>query len=155
MERGEARKVFEDDVASTFKRLNERAKVVAREEGEKQGAGQEQIQLVATDDNTKIDFDVPEGPPPENLILEGEGTEGLDIEDVRQYLQNRWDVFDAFPPNLKKALKANDLIEVNRVLGVMAVDEAEEVVQKLDEARILNFSSSEVVDQTGAGAGAS
>jgi len=109
----------------------------------------EQIQLVAENDSTVISFHVPDGPPPEHITLEGEGTEDLDIETVRATLVRRWEIFEAFPKNLKKALRSNELAAVNRVLGAMSVDQAEEIVQQLDEAAILNFSTSEIIDKTG------
>ena len=90
----------------------------------------------------------PDGPPPENLTLEGDGSEDLDVEKVREFLQKRWDIFDAFPKNLKKALATKNLEEVNRVLGRMSVEEGEETVQKLDEAGILSFTSTDIVDKT-------
>jgi cell division cycle protein 37 len=53
------------------------------------GAAGEQIQLVTENPDTVISFNVPDGPPPENLVLEGPGTEGMDVEDVRKALQVR------------------------------------------------------------------
>ena len=49
---------------------------------------------------------------------------------------------------MKTALQANDLEQVNRVLGRMSVEQAEEIVGVLDSARILHFSQSGVVDTT-------
>jgi hypothetical protein len=59
--------------------------------------GREQIQLVPSGEGTTVSFNVPEGPPPEHLVLEGPGTEDMDIEEVRKALQMRWDVFCGFP----------------------------------------------------------
>jgi hypothetical protein len=59
--------------------------------------GREQIQLVPSGEGTTISFNVPEGPPPEHLVLEGPGTEDMDIGEVRKALQMRWDVFCGFP----------------------------------------------------------
>ena len=77
---------------------------------------------------------MPEGPPPEHLELEGPGTEDLDIEDVRKALQMRWDVFQSFDEPLQNALKSQSLDEVNKVLGSMSVERAEDVVKLLDVA---------------------
>lgn len=150
-----ALKMFLEDVSNTSQRIITRAKVVAAERDAELAAnpsGREQIQLVATDPSTIITFEVPEGPPPENLELTGEGSEDLDPVLVRQFLQGRWDIFTSFPIGLQKALAKKDLEAVNKVLGKMAVDEAEEVVKNLQEGGILSFESTEIQDQTG-GAG--
>ncbi|GAA6034003.1 hypothetical protein JCM8097_000644 [Rhodosporidiobolus ruineniae] len=149
-----ALKVFLEDVAKTSQRVIERAKVVAAERASKKSSagsdeGVEQIQLVASDPSTVISFEVPDGPPPEKLEITGEGSEELDPELVREFLQRRWDIFEAFPKGLQKALREKSLERVNKVLGKMAVDEAEEVVEKLQEAGILSFETPGVIDQTG------
>lgn len=63
--------------------------------------GKEQIQLVPENPTTTITFNVPEGPPPETIVLEGPGTENMDIEEVRKALQMRWDVFEGFDEEMK------------------------------------------------------
>ena len=146
-----ARKVFEDDVESTYKHLEERVRINLEEQAS--GEGQEQIQLVAEDGEQSISFNVPDGPPPEDLRLEGPGTENLDIEEVRKALQFRWTVFDAFPVDLQEALKSGSLTAVNKVLAKMDVLEAEQVVQQLDMAGILSFSEGGIRDETGKDAG--
>lgn len=138
-----ALKVFLDDVESTTARVVARAKVVAAERAAKAAdedlsSGVEQIQLVASDPSTIISFEIPDGPPPETLEITGEGSEDLDPVLVKEFLQKRWDIFEAFPKGLKKALAEKSLEKVNKVLGKMAVDEAEEVVEKLQEAGILS-----------------
>lgn len=144
--------VFEKDVLDTYAHLVERVRVVkAEEEAAKEGAGEEQIQLVPEDPSQTISFNVPDGPPPEKLVLEGPGTEDLDVEEVRKALQMRWDVYNAFSEELKKALVSGKLEEVNRVLGRMKVVDAEEVVRLLDLAGILNFGEHGVRDETGKG----
>ncbi|GAA5864486.1 hypothetical protein JCM8547_005558 [Rhodosporidiobolus lusitaniae] len=149
----QALKIFLDDVSTTSTRVIERAKVVAAERSSKKvdeaTEGVEQIQLVASDPSTIISFEIPDGPPPEKLEITGEGSEELDPVLVREFLQRRWDIFEAFPKNLKKALEEKSLEKVNKVLGKMAVDEAEEVVTKLQEAGILSFETPGVIDQTG------
>lgn len=149
-----ATSVFEKDVLDTYAHLVERVRVVkAEEEAAKEGAGEEQIQLVPEDPSQTISFNVPDGPPPEKLVLEGPGTEDLDVEEARKALQMRWDVYSAFSEELKKALVSGKLEEVNRVLGRMKVVDAEEVVRLLDLAGILNFGEHGVRDETGKGKG--
>ncbi|KIL63272.1 hypothetical protein M378DRAFT_80002 [Amanita muscaria Koide BX008] len=142
-----AKKVFEDDVEATYKHLEERVRINLEEQ--EAGQGKEQIQLIAEGGDQSISFNVPDGPPPEDLRLEGPGTEDLDIEEVRKALQFRWDVFSAFPEDLQEALKSGSLEEVNKVLADMEVQVAENVVQQLDMAGILNFAEEGIRDETG------
>lgn len=146
----QAQAVFTKDVEDTYALLSQRVKISKEEEAAAAG-GQEQIQLVAEDANTEISFNVPDGPPPENLILEGPGTEGLDVDEVRKALQMRWDVFNSFKEELKAALREGTLEGVNKVLGGMKVDEAEEVVRLLDAGGILSFAEGGIRDETGQG----
>ncbi|KAJ3570104.1 hypothetical protein NP233_g4630 [Leucocoprinus birnbaumii] len=138
--------IFQNDFENTYNHLSER---VLASKAEAATAGQEQIQLVAEDPSSKISFNVPDGPPPENLTLEGPGTEDLDVEEVRKALQMRWDVFNSFTKDLQDALKTNELDEVNKVLGKMDISTAENVVQSLNIAGILSFSDDAIRDQTG------
>ncbi|KAF8508208.1 Cdc37 N terminal kinase binding-domain-containing protein [Gautieria morchelliformis] len=133
-----AQTVFLKDVEDTYTHLA--ARVIATQAEEEQAAqGREQIQLMQDDSSQPITFNVPDGPPPEDLRLEG-GTEGLDIEQVRRALQMRWDVFQAFDDALKKALQNGTLEAVNKVLGKMEVADAEEVVKMLEMVGILSFA---------------
>lgn len=141
-----AEKVFVDDMEGTYKHLVERVKI-SQEESEE---AREQIQLVPENPEQRISFNVPDGPPPEEITLEGPGTEGMDIEEVRKALQFRWDVFGAFPENLQEALKGGSLEEVNKVLGELEVPVAENIVQNLDMAGILSFAEGGIRDTTGA-----
>lgn len=147
---GDARatSVFLQDVEQTYTHLVSRVQAAKKEE-EAAAAGVEQIQLVPEGDGQAITFNVPDGPPPAELRLEGPGTEGLDIEEVRKALQLRWTVFEGFPDDLKEALKANELEKVNKVLGRMSIDEAESVVEQLQIAGILNFADGGIRDETG------
>ncbi|KAF9046336.1 hsp90-like protein [Panaeolus papilionaceus] len=147
MVNGEKRalKVFQDDVDNTYQHIVNRVKA-SQEEAQ---SGREQIQLVPENPEQTISFNVPDGPPPEELVLEGPGTEGLDIEEVRKALQFRWDVFQGFSPELQAALKDGGLDGVNKVLGEMSVDEAEGIVHSLDVAGILNFADGGIRDATG------
>lgn len=142
-----ATSVFVDDLEKTYQHLVSRVKI-SKEEQALEEAGREQIQLVPENPETTISFNVPDGPPPENLVLEGPGTEDMDIEEVRKALQYRWDVFQAFPHDLQEALKGGELADVNEVLGRMEVPDAEAVVSGLDSAGILNFSEGGIRDET-------
>ena len=139
--------VFEKDVQDTYAHLVERVRI-SNAEAAAAGSG-EQIQLVPENPDSTIGFNVPDGPPPENLELEGPGFEGVSVEDVRRALQMRWDVFSGFDADMQAALKSGALEEVNKVLGRMRVEQAEEVVKLLDVAGILSFSSSGIRDDTG------
>ncbi|KAJ3506570.1 hypothetical protein NLJ89_g6797 [Agrocybe chaxingu] len=141
-----ALKVFIDDVEKTYQHVVTRVKI--NQEEQRQG-DREQIQLVPENPNVTISFNVPEGPPPDELQLEGPGTESLDVEEVRKALQFRWDVFQGFPAALQEALKAGELDGVNKVLGEMDVAEAEGIVSNLDVAGILNFAEGGIRDETG------
>ncbi|KAJ6508692.1 Cdc37 N terminal kinase binding-domain-containing protein [Mycena sanguinolenta] len=139
-----AEAVFMDDVEKTYAHLVNRVKI-SQEEAKK--GGRETIML-ASENEGDITFNVPAGPPPDELVL-GEGMEGMDIEEVRKALQFRWEIFQDLPENLQKALQTEELVEVNKVLGEMEVEEAEELLQRLDMAGIIPFS--EVRDETPAG----
>ncbi|KAF7314379.1 Hsp90 co-chaperone Cdc37g [Mycena kentingensis (nom. inval.)] len=141
-----AEMVFLDDVEKTYAHLAMR---VQKNQEEAKNGGRETIML-ATDNDNDISFNVPTGPPPKELVL-GEGMEDMDIEEVRKALQFRWDVFKGLPENLQKALQTEQLVEVNKVLGAMEVEEAEDVLQRLDMAGIIPFSESGVRDETPAG----
>lgn len=138
-------KVFEDDVESTHQHFIKRAKLAQEEERE----GREQIQLVPENPNQSISFNVPDGPPPEHLVLEGPGTENMDLEEVRKALQFRWDVFRGFSPALQEALTSGGLDDVNKILGRMDVPEAEGIVHSLDMTGILSFADGGIRDETG------
>lgn len=143
-----AEKVFVDDVENTYAHLVQRVEL-SREEAE--AGGHEQIQLVPENPEQSISFNVPDGPPPGDLVLEGPGTENLDLEEVRKALQLRWDVFTGFPEELQEALKIGTLEAVNKILGDMAVEEAESIVQQLDMAGILSFAEGGIRDETAVG----
>ena len=145
--------VFMKDVDDTYNHIVTRVQV-NKEEEEALGEGAEQIQLVPENPDAEISFNVPDGPPPENIKLEGPGTEEMDVEDVRKGLQMQWEVFDGFEEDMKAALKSQKLEAVNKVLGSMKIEEAERVVQLLQISGILNFSENGIRDQTGAEADA-
>jgi len=140
--------IFQKDVEDTYQHVVNRVKLSKTEDSEYVSAG-EQIQLVAENPDTVISFNVPDGPPPEHLVLEGPGTEGMEIEQVRNALQMRWDLFCGLSPDLQEALKTNELAAVNKVLGNMPVGEAENAVKALDMGGILNFAEEGIRDETG------
>lgn len=134
-----AEAVFVHDVETAYNHLSQR--VALSQKAPETYENREHIQLVPENPNQSITFNVPDGPPPEDLVLEGEETEGMEVEDVRKALQFRWDVFDAFPEKLKTALKRGELEEVNAVLGKMQIDDAEEIVQGLEMSGIMSFAA--------------
>lgn len=140
------RAVFEKDVDDTYNMICTRAEK-AKEEDAKAGA-RETIQLVCENPDTDVQFNVPDGPPPEHITLEGEGTEHLDPVQVREALMRRWEIFQAFSPELQQALKNQSLTEVNVELEKMEVPDAEEIVKLLDISGILSFASSDIQDAT-------
>ncbi|POW01488.1 hypothetical protein PSTT_12422 [Puccinia striiformis] len=146
-----AMQVFIDDVNSTYDRISKRCAVIIAERAADPGT-KEQIQLVATNASTSITFEVPEGPPPENLELKTDDpaeAEKLDLEEVRKFLWDRWNTFNQFPKKLQKALKSKNLEQVNLVIGDMEIPEAEKIVQDLDRVGILCFSEGGIIDKTG------
>ncbi|KAL1950722.1 hypothetical protein VTO73DRAFT_5846 [Trametes versicolor] len=138
--------VFEKDVADTYAHLVERVRISKAEEA---AAGTEQIQLMPENPEQTINFNVPDGPPPEKLQLDGPGFEGVDIEDVRKALQLRWDVFKSFSEPMQKALEDHNLDAVNKALAAMNITEAEQVVKLLEVAGILSFADGDIRDETG------
>jgi cell division cycle protein 37 len=128
--------MFLQDLEQTYGRIESRTKELILEDSQTE---REQIQLVAQDDNTTIAFNLPDGPPPAELRLEGEGTEELDIEQVRAFLQRKWDIFQSFDEDFRSALLTEKLDEVNKVLGKMKVSKAEEVVELMQEGGMLSF----------------
>lgn len=114
----QAQKVFLDDVNSTYARIRDRTKEIEKQrEQEAASGGVEQIQLHAVDPGTTINIKIP---PKES-------------EDLAEIEARK--IFESFPPGLQRALESGSLDEVNKVLGKMSVEEAEEVVGKLGEVR--------------------
>lgn len=145
------RAVFEKDVNDTYNTICDRAQK-AKEEDAKAGT-RETIQLMCEEPGTQIQFNVPDGPPPENITLEGEGIEDLDPVQVRAALMRRWQIFQAFTPAMQRALKNQSLEEVNVELEKMEVVDGEEVVKLLDASGILSFASTDIRDETKGGDG--
>jgi cell division cycle protein 37 len=132
----QANKLFRDDVDSTYGRIHSRAAEIKRERAENpQAEGVEQIQLHAVDPNTTINISVPPAEPTTT-----DPAEGAQQEHNRQ-------IFDSFPPGLKRALESGSLDEVNKVLAKMSVEEAEEIVAKLGDGGMLSLEEG-VIDAT-------
>ncbi|KAH9048894.1 Cdc37 N terminal kinase binding-domain-containing protein [Lactarius hengduanensis] len=104
---------FRKDVEDAYGYIVKHAEIANQEAVAR---GKELIQLIAGDPGTGVSFNVPDGPPPEHLVLEGPGIAGMDDEEA---LQIRWDIFCGLPEDLQGALKANDLAAVNKVLKNM------------------------------------
>ena len=125
----QARKLFLDDVNTTYARIRTRTAELAKqrdEEGDK-----EQIQLHAVDPGTSINIVTP---PP---------FDQCQTNDERASRQ----IFESFPPGLQRALESGSLDKVNEVLGKMSVDEAEQVVEQLGNGGMLSLEEG-VIDAT-------
>ncbi|KAF9736889.1 hypothetical protein PMIN04_010431 [Paraphaeosphaeria minitans] len=132
----QANKLFNDDVDSTYRRIRDRAAEIKKEREENADQeGVEQIQLHAVDPGTTINIQVPPATP----------TATDEAERAAEAAARQ--IFEAFPPGLQRALESGKLDEVNKVLGKMSVDEAEEVVEKLGEGGMLSLEQG-VVDAT-------
>lgn len=128
----QARKLFLDDVNTTYARIRTRTAELAaqRKKDEAEGTGGvEQIQLHAVDPNTTINIVTPPEVPTN--------------EDERQARR----IFETFPPGLQRALHSGSLDKVNEVLGKMSVEEAEEVVEQLGQGGMLSLEEG-VIDAT-------
>jgi cell division cycle protein 37 len=121
----QAQKVFMDDVNETYNRIKTRTKEISaqREKEEAEGAGVEQIQLHAVDPGTTINITIPE-----------KDSADPDVKKARE-------IFESFPPGLQRALQSGSLDEVNKVLGKMSVEEAEEIVGQLGEVCLVSVHS--------------
>lgn len=110
----QARDIFYKDVQDTYGKIKTRAAEIKAQraaEGEEGGEGVEQIQLHAVEPGTVINIRIPEEGSEERKIYEG------------------------FKPEMRKALETGSLDEVNKVLGKMKVEEAEELVGLFGEVR--------------------
>ncbi|EKG15243.1 Cdc37 [Macrophomina phaseolina MS6] len=132
----QARKLFRDDVDSTYRRINTRAaEIIEERKNNPEGEGVEQIQLHAVDPNTTINIRVPQ--PVDESKPE---TLSEDNKIARS-------IFESFPPGLQRALESGKLDEVNKVLAKMSVDEAEQVVEQLGNGGMLSLEEG-VIDAT-------
>ncbi|OQD73263.1 hypothetical protein PENDEC_c016G02434 [Penicillium decumbens] len=120
--------LFNDDVRDTYNRIKSRSAELSKETGN-DPAGVEQIQLHAVDPNTKITINIPAA-----------GSQDPTEIEARK-------VFEAFPPELQKALATESLDEVNKVLGNMSVEDAEVVVEQLGQGGMLSLEEG-IIDGT-------
>ncbi|KAK2591229.1 hsp90 co-chaperone Cdc37 [Conoideocrella luteorostrata] len=127
----QAQDVFHNDVQDTYMRIKSRAREILAQRAKEPEEGQdvEQIQLHAVEPGTVIQIKVPAA-----------NSQDAEVKKARE-------IFDGFKPDMKTALDSGDLDEVNKVLGRMAVDEAEEVVGLFGEANILSLAE-EIIDTT-------
>ncbi|KAH7023557.1 hypothetical protein EDB80DRAFT_697913 [Ilyonectria destructans] len=126
----QAQEVFYKDVQETFMKIRTRSREIIAErarDGETEGV--EQIQLHAVEPGTVIQIKVP----------------AADSQDPEE--QEARKVYESFKPEMKKALESGKLDEVNKVLGNMTVDEAEELVGLFGEANILSLEE-QIIDAT-------
>ncbi|KAJ5653140.1 hypothetical protein N7490_000143 [Penicillium lividum] len=122
--------LFSNDVNETYHRIKSRAAELSKDgSASNDPAGVEQIQLHAVDPNTKITINLPR-PNSEDPI---------EIEARK--------IFDAFSPELQKALESESLDEVNKVLGKLSVPDAEVVVEQLGESGMLSMEEG-IIDGT-------
>ncbi|KAK1828436.1 hypothetical protein QBC39DRAFT_152175 [Podospora conica] len=129
----QAQGVFFKDVQDTYLRIKTRAREInlerAKEAAEGGPAGVEQIQLHAVEPGTVINISIPPA-----------GSEDPKVTQARE-------IFEGFKPDMRKALETGKLDAVNKVLGKMSVEEAEDVVAKLSEAGILSVEE-DIIDAT-------
>lgn len=125
----QAQKVFFDDVQNTYQRMKSRTKELQKEQAEEEGQGVEQIQLHAVEPGTAINIRIP-------------AKDSTEPEEIKAR-----ELFDTFPPGLQRALQSGSLDEVNKVLGKMSVEQAEEVVGQLSEGNMLSVEE-QIIDAT-------
>jgi cell division cycle protein 37 len=126
----QAQKVFFDDVNSTYARIKTRTKEIEKQRAQEEADGSggvEQIQLHAVDPGTTINIKIPP-------------STSQDPEEVKAR-----ELFNAFPPGLQRALESGSLDEVNKVLGKMSVEQAEEIVGQLSEVSGCNMIVDELI----------
>ncbi|CAI6088805.1 unnamed protein product [Clonostachys chloroleuca] len=126
----QAQEVFYKDVQDTYTRIRTRAReIVAERAKEGEAGGVEQIQLHAMEPGTVIQINVP----------------SADSEDPEE--KKAREIYDSFAPEMRKALESGTLDAVNKVLGEMAVPEAEDLVALFGEANILSLEE-QIIDAT-------
>ncbi|KAH6888649.1 Cdc37 N terminal kinase binding-domain-containing protein [Thelonectria olida] len=126
----QAQEVFYKDVQDTYMKIRTRSREIIAErakEGETEGV--EQIQLHAVEPGTVISIKVPEA----------------NSEDPEEQAARK--IYEGFKPEMKKALESGELDKVNKVLGDMKIDEAEELVGLFGEANILSLEE-QIIDAT-------
>lgn len=104
---------FLKDVHDTYAHVVRR---VEETKPEPTTSDRETIQLVPESDIADIAWFIPEGPPPEDLVLEGPGTEDLDVEEVREVLQTQWSIYQSLSNPVQEALQAHSLDRLNKAM---------------------------------------
>lgn len=112
-----AKEVFYKDVQDTYMRIRNRAREIVAERA-KEPEGVEQIQLHAVEPGTVITIGVPPA----------------DSEDPA--VQEAREIYEHFSDEMRAALETGELDKVNKVLGDMSVEEAEEYVNLFGEVRL-------------------
>ncbi|PYH80847.1 hypothetical protein BO82DRAFT_355071 [Aspergillus uvarum CBS 121591] len=122
--------LFRNDVNETYNKIKTRAAQLAKDgSASNDPAGVEQIQLHAVDPNTKISIAIPAA----------ESQDPIEVEARK--------VFESFSKEMQNALASESLDEVNKVLGELSVEEAEDVVEKLGQFGMLSLEEG-IVDAT-------
>ncbi|GBC02124.1 hypothetical protein RclHR1_04470003 [Rhizophagus clarus] len=127
----QAREVFMKDVNETYDRIRERCQIMAAEKTQKpQPAKQvEQIQIEVTDPNMSLNVRIPD----ENATEEEE--------------KRRYQLFKTLPVEFQEALKTTEITKINKVLGEMPVEKAEDVLKICGDADILSIEPG-IIDTT-------
>jgi cell division cycle protein 37 len=136
-----AQKLFEDDYQQTYARIKTRTAELNAQSAQEGSGDKEQIQLHAVDPNTKISFNIP-APIPHDLAEKSDAPPPTAEEIAAR------SIFESLPPNLQRAIETDSLDEVNRVLGKMALDDAEEIVGKLGDSGIISMVEQDIIDAT-------
>ncbi|ODA79639.1 hypothetical protein RJ55_05233 [Drechmeria coniospora] len=124
----QAKGVFYKDVQETYMRIRNRSREIIAERA-KEPEGVEQIQLHAVEPGTVINIKVP----------------AADSDDAE--VQKARDIFNGFKPEMQRALESGELNEVNKVLGEMAVEDAEAILEEFGAANILSLEE-QIIDTT-------
>ncbi|PGH21639.1 hypothetical protein AJ80_03072 [Polytolypa hystricis UAMH7299] len=128
--------LFRDDVNDTYHKIKSRAHTLAQQSAAGTSSEQiEQIQLHAVDPNTTISISIP--PPISTSTNEAPDADAIEAREI----------FESFSPAMQGALETQSLDAVNKVLGEMRVDDAEEVVEMLSRGGILKVEEG-IVDAT-------
>lgn len=142
-EANQAKELFYKDVQDTYMRIRNRSREIVRERAAEggeggEGAGVEQIQLHAMEPGTVINIRIPPRAEeiPTTVVDEEGNSREVSEEQIAEFKRAR-EIYEAFGPEMRKALESGSLDEVNKVLGDMPVAEAEELVNQFGEVRPL------------------
>lgn len=108
----QARGIFEKDVADSFKRIIE---TVAEQRAAQGDGAVEQIQIQSVETDAAIQIHIPP-----------EASGDKEVRAARA-------IFESFPSEMRAALESGSLAEVNKVLGMMDISEAENMVGLLGD----------------------